>query len=212
MASDFAIHKVVTVLPAKPEANCLYLVRTGSGFDFYGTNRSGMPVQLNQPQLHHSHWSGRFYNYTDNRWVGWNQNYGPNNQNWNYNLGTNAEPDAQWNQRGIYLLAGAQLRRLCMAGRVNNTQVTGFNFRVLYDTGNWGGGWDSNVETTRTVMFTQDGLTFNASDQTQFSLDLSSSAPLAADGYIKVAYQPTGTITGTRYFYTSLFLEYSTPV
>ena len=37
-------HKVVSALPGTLEANCLYLVRTGAGFDLYATNDSGTVV------------------------------------------------------------------------------------------------------------------------------------------------------------------------
>lgn len=44
-------HKVVASLPAELEADALYLVRSGSGFDLYVTNHSGMIVAypLNAP-------------------------------------------------------------------------------------------------------------------------------------------------------------------
>lgn len=37
----FKIHKVVSALPGALESNCLYLVRTGIGFDLYATDSTG---------------------------------------------------------------------------------------------------------------------------------------------------------------------------
>jgi hypothetical protein len=211
MASNFAIHKVVNTLPGSLESNCLYLVRAGDGFDLYGTTSAGVAVPLNQPQLHQSHWAGRFYCHTNNRWVGWHANYGPNNQNWNSNAGTGAEPTSTFTRLGMNIAQGAVMSRVRMAGRVNNAEVTGFDFRVVHDTGPFGT-WNSNAGTTRTTLFSANGLTFSGANvQTQFEFDLSAAAAIPADGYIKCFFRPTGTITGTHNFFNALSVDYFLP-
>lgn len=39
--SVLKIHKVLSALPGTPEADALYLIRTGSGFDLYATDDTG---------------------------------------------------------------------------------------------------------------------------------------------------------------------------
>lgn len=81
-------------------------------------------LESENPNKTFIHNSGRFYCYTNNRWVtDSDDNYGGNNHNFNENSGTAASPTIEWEHLGIPIKGGVTLKSLNMVGKANNNQV-----------------------------------------------------------------------------------------
>lgn len=176
---------------------------------------------INQPQklVYHS-FSGRWYCYTDNRWVGFNNTYGPTYYQYAQNQGTGATPNNTWNKNGIILPAGAIPRRLWIKGRNNNIEVTSMNVYVRVNDAafdNLGLAIDSSGESGEVVLantnINTSGTAGNSLDMRLFEIDLTAITEhtMVNHGDIKLAMQPVGTITANRYFYCTYLFEIEMP-
>ena len=151
---------------------------------------------------------GRWYMNTDNRWVGFSSSYGSQTDNYNQSGGTGAEPAVSWANFGPFLLAGARVKRIKGMLRASSTEVTGFDVRVIFQTGNLdSGNWDSNGETTQTVLYSANNVAFTDTNWLAILWDLGD-FNVPSDGVILVHIRPVGTITAVRYLYGPLSLEY----
>lgn len=151
---------------------------------------------------------GRWYCNTDNRWVGFSTSFGSQTDNYNQTGGVGAEPTVSWANFGPFVLAGARVKRIKGMLRSSSTEVTGYNVRVIYQTGNLdSGNWDSNGETSQTVLYSADGVSFTDTNWLAVMWDLGDFT-VPSDGVILVHIQPIGTITAVRYLYGPLSLEY----
>lgn len=149
---------------------------------------------------------GRWYLYTDNRWVGFSLNYGSQTSNYNQNGGTGVEPNVIWSQIGPLILDGATVRKLRVAGRANSNEVTGIDLRLYHQTGTWDGAWDSVGETTRTQLLAADNVVFSNADLKRHIFDINQA--VVGDGFLIMVVRPIGTLTTTRYLPSSVSLEW----
>lgn len=152
---------------------------------------------------------GRFYCYTDNRWVTYFTTHGTKNPNISAGAGTGTDPTLSWQHIGAMVEKDACLQFIKSAHRVNSTEVTGVDMRVYFQTGPWDTGWNSNGDVTRTLIGSVDNGTA-ATSFSQTTIDLGNFiAP--EDGFVLFFMRPVGTITATRYLYSSMFLNFLTP-
>lgn len=102
--------------------------------------------------------SGRFYSYTNARWVtDSDDNYGGNNFQLNESGGTGTNPIYEWEHLGILLPSGTTLKSLNFACRSNNNQTSDFRIQVVERKPIVGTGWQSGIdadgEMTNTVVY-----------------------------------------------------------
>lgn len=96
---------------------------------------------------------------TAGRWVGWSNSFGPFGVAWSNDNGENADPNVDWDQRGLIVRDGDVVKSLMILGRANNNEVSDIDIRLYHMTGNNPGvGVDANGETTFTQMYSQDGI------------------------------------------------------
>lgn len=159
--------------------------------------------------------TGRFYFYTDNRWIGTNPNYGQSSENFNYNHGTAEAPNVRWNSLGIgFLPKGTILHNLEFIGRVDNTQVEGINLHLSYQGNKFDEGGYSNVEEAENkIILPPETLIPHAPNFTymqRHSIDLGG-FELETDGIIEFCCKPIGELTSTRYWTAQRKLHFTTP-
>jgi hypothetical protein len=152
---------------------------------------------------------GRWYCYTDNRWVSHNTAFGNQSDNINNNSGTGVDPSVDWTQLGALMPKDATLQNLTAALRRNNSQITGFDLRVYFQTGPWSAGWDSDAASTRSLVFSEDGITLDGGFNRYIAELGGYTAP--EDGFILIFVRPVGTLSATRYLFSSMNLTYLTP-
>jgi hypothetical protein len=152
---------------------------------------------------------GRVYCYTDNRWVTHHPAFGVQTENVFSNGGTGAEPAVSWEDMSALVSQKSRLTTLEVALRSNSTEVTGYDLHVYYQTGPWGAGWTSDGSVTRTLVGSVDNATVVAGFN-RVTVDLGR-YEVQDDGFVMVFMRPIGTISATRYFYTSMFLTYLSP-
>jgi hypothetical protein len=149
---------------------------------------------------------GRFYCYTDNRWVTHNSAYGAQTENVFDNGGTGTEPAVSWENMSALVSQNSCLKTLEVALRSSSTETTGYDLRVYFQTGPWGAGWTSDGGVTRTLVGSVDNATA-ANGFNRVTVDLGN-YEVPADGFVLVFMRPIGTLSDTSYFYTSMFLTY----
>jgi hypothetical protein len=152
---------------------------------------------------------GRVYCYTDNRWVTHNSAFGAQTENVSSNGGTDAEPTKSWANMSVLVAQKSRLTTLEVALRPSSTEITGYDLRVYFQTGPWGAGWTSNGSVTRTLLGSVDSATV-ADGFNRVTVDLGD-YEVSDDGFVVVFMRPIGTISATRYLYTSMFLTYLSP-
>lgn len=149
--------------------------------------------------------SGRWYCYTDNRWVGFSDAYGVGSGNFNRNMGTGVEPSVLYTQHGPIIRQGTKIQKVLASFRPNHNDINGFNIRLAFQYGPWGSAW-GNSSVTRDVLFSQDSAALS------FSSHVRIDAPLGdyecpEDGFLLIYVQPEGTLSTTRYIYSSFNVE-----
>jgi hypothetical protein len=159
--------------------------------------------------------TGRFYFYTDNRWIGTNPNHGQSSDNFNYNHGTSELPNVRWNSLGIgFLPKGTILHSLEFIGRVNNAQVEKIQTQLSYQGNKFDEGGYSNVqEAENKVILSPHTLEPHAPDFTymqRHAIDLDG-FELETDGIIEFCCKPLGELTSTRYWTAQRKLHFTTP-
>ena len=135
--------------------------------------------------------------------------YGAQSENNSQNSETGAEPTESWTNLGPFIPENTQVQRLRIGLRVNNTEITGFDARVYFQTGPRNAGWSNTGTKNRTLIGSLDAvplpLGMNRSD-----LNLGGFvAP--SDGYLLVFLRPVGALTATRYIYSSMMATCLTP-
>ena len=155
-------------------------------------------------------YSYRYYFYTDKRWVAPTSNTGTKNAN--QNLGTNADPNIDWDGKGVYVPAGTQIHSFDLAGNPTSNELVDLDLRLFFQHGPWNASWDSNTTTTRIELYNANsaGL-LGAGGMRRTRLPLSFTAP--ADGYFTLAARPdaASTLISTRYFYMEGALDVTLP-
>jgi hypothetical protein len=152
---------------------------------------------------------GRLYCHADNRWVTYSTSYGTKNENVSADSGTAADPAVAWRHFGALIEKDSRLQLVKSGLRCNSTEVTAADFRVYFQTGPWTTGWSSDGDVTRTLIGTMDNVSIGTGFR-RMSIDLGDFiAP--EDGFLLLFMRPIGTITATRYIYSSMFLNFLTP-
>lgn len=178
---------------------------TGAAFDA-ASGRASFPSGAQVPNR--IDMGGRFYCYTNNRWVTHQTSYGVQGENSSTNGGSGSDPAVGWEHMGVFLPQGAALKSLDGFLRASSTEVTGYDVQVHFQTGPFDTGWNTDAETVRTSVATQSGNTFLPGFN-RLDLDLAGfEAP--ADGFAVLFIRPIGTISATRYIYGGLALSYVT--
>ncbi len=140
----------------------------------------------------------RHYLYSDLRWTAPVANGG----SWNasQSLGTGAEPNVDWDARGLFLPAGSQVHGLHLAGNLNNAEPDDLDLRIYFQHGAWDGSRNTNGETSRDTLYSQNTVGITAGTAMQrLAIPLSYSTP--EDGYLFLALRPSAgsILTNTRY-------------
>ena len=152
---------------------------------------------------------GRWYCYTNNRWVTHSPTYGIQTENNNASAGTDAEPALAWTQIGAQIPKDAQLQNFTASLRPNFVQVVGFDLRIFFQTGTWATEWATDGATQRTVVASEDNISVN-SGFIHYESDLGQL--IAPDnGFLIVMLRPVGTLTATRYLYAAMTATYLSP-
>lgn len=153
--------------------------------------------------------SGRIYCYTDGRWVTHNNYQGLKNPNINSAAGTGADPALAWRDVGALLKKGSQLGTVVNGLRANSSQINNFDLRIYFQTGPWATGWSADADVTRTLVGSSDN-TFVDTSFSRTIVDLGGYV-LPEDGFLLFFWRPIGTMTTTRYLYSSMFVDFLTP-
>jgi len=164
--------------------------------------------------------SGRWYCYTDRRWTTDSDDlYGPSYYQFVENSGTGETPIIEWEHLGMFVPAGTKVTALNMIGRANNTQVTDMEMYVIYreptTSGGWESGLDADGEFTSTVLHndlfftpTGGGTVFTGAMNDIHKRTIALDHTVGNDGgYLSIYMRPVGTLTSTRYFYSTYTWE-----
>ena len=150
----------------------------------------------------------RIYLYADQRWCGPASNTGLLNAN--IDLGTGAEPNVDWDSKGVFLPAGSVLHALCVTGNFTNNDVTDMDLRICFQHGPWNASWNSTGGTTRNTLVSVNGAGMTDGTSMQHALfPLTFTTP--ADGYLFIIARASTAPGGTRYFHNASALEVSCP-
>lgn len=147
-------------------------------------------------------WCYRHYLYADRRWTGVSADAASSNAA--QNLGTGAEPNTDWDAKGVYVPAGTVIESLTLAGSTSNAEVADLDLRLVFQHGPWNASWDSTAETTRVVLMAADDAgVIGDGGMRQVTYALNYTAP--ADGYFSVLMRANAasTLTDTHYFYAA---------
>jgi len=225
MATPLKQHKAVSALPATLEPDSIYYVRTGDGYDQYVTNSAGVAFTANHPKRkYRQSISGRFYVYTDYRWVTpFDDNYGHAYYQWAESGGTGANPIIEWEHQGLIIPPGTRVTNFKMFGRATSTQFTDWQIRlykvVPSTTGRWEGvGVDNDAEIVSTELHNDlfyapavgTAMTGAINDRHMREVDLSSNtdAEFPDLGELRLYIKPVGTaVTATRYIQSTILIE-----
>lgn len=220
--SLFKAQKVVSTLPTGGaiDADTLYFVRTGAGFDLHLSDTTGSIIyKINgQPQIRYLPISGRLYCYTDGRWISvFDDNYGGVYHQIAESAGTGAEPISEWEWGAAKLLPGEMVTGLHFTGRSTNSEVTDLNLRVAQrvPTGanTWANGIDADGEfiNENKISGTISGLipnyTRNLLDKHAGYIPVANPTQVTDIGEATVCFQATTSGTATRYIQLNCLLE-----
>ncbi|MGB3690087.1 MAG: DUF2793 domain-containing protein [Jannaschia helgolandensis] len=152
---------------------------------------------------------GRWYCYSDLRWVTYSASYGVNSGNHDQDGGTGTEPDVNWSHLGLRVEAGTRITRLIGSLRPSSPQITGYDMRLTFQYGDWSTGWSDDAGTTRTVLFSAD----NQPLQDGWSKldERFANTAIPQDGHVLLYLKPRGILSATQYIYTSLQLDMIPP-
>lgn len=224
--AELKTHKYVNTLPTILEADSIYYVRFGNGFDIYITNTTGTIVahKLNRPNIPII-FTGRYYCYADFRWVtGMDDNYGNTYYQNNESGGVGVDPIIEWEHIGIPIPVNLRVKQITIKARTNNTQIIDGEFAIYKRTPNpitrWQTGFDSDAEDTVVELYRgmwwnntdldQPDFTGNTNDRHSrtFLMDTSNDANLfGEESELLIYFKPTGINTANRYFMFSQMIE-----
>ena len=162
--------------------------------------------------------SARVYCYADLRWITESDDVrGFNAQDANENAGTGVDPVIEWEHMGMFIPAGYTINNLHIVGKSNNNEITEMEIYAIIRQPDpitrWETGMDNDAEDVVTDLFrdlwidspTDDTLTGALADTHRRTIALNHD--VTQDSFISIYYKPSGTLTATRYFYTSYTWE-----
>lgn len=159
--------------------------------------------------------TGRFYFYTNNRWIGTNPNYGQASENFNYNHGTGESPNVRWNSLGIgFLPKGTILHNLEFVGRADNEEVKEIQTHLSHQGNKFDEGGYSNVEEAENkIILAPHTLEPQAPNFTYMQRHIIAldDFVLEADGVIEFCCKPIGDLSSTRYWTAQRRLYFTMP-
>ena len=173
-------------------------------------------VKLTTGNLISAQESGRLYCYTDNRWVtSGDEDVGTNYYLWQESGGTGADPIQEWEHQGILVNAGSTYRRFTISLSSNSTQVTDIEILISYRKPNAnntyaGGDVDADAEMENTTIYRDNfynpssGVAYNSSSLTMNRRTIDLDFDMPDDGWVTVYFRPIGSITNTRFVYTTM--------
>lgn len=155
--------------------------------------------------------SGRWYCYTDNRWVtNSDDNYGPTYYQFNESGGTGADPLIEWEHQGDMLPAGTLIKSIIISCRTTSTEVTDFEFALVRTTPEVGraeSGVDNDAEDVHAEIYRdfyfnpttpgQPAMTGNTNDLHVREIPIN--VTLEELNKVGMYIKPVGTITANRY-------------
>jgi len=143
--------------------------------------------------------SARFYQYTNNRWIGPSDNYGSLDQNFNQNWGTGVDPAPTSNSGGFGVFLGQSLKGLSFEADATSAQITAVNIALSHRA--------SGALGTVSVLkkYTNQAISNSKVGGLQL-YDNSLSIPFSANGQLFISVQPVGTLTATAYVRASFGL------
>ncbi len=158
--------------------------------------------------------TGRFYFYSDKRWVGAHPYYGQAYYNYNYSHGSSVNPNVLWNSLGIgFLPKGTILHHIEFVGMVNSTQVQDIQVHLSSQGSKFdNGGYDSTTEADNNVILSQliGSNAPNLGDMQRHIIELNDFV-LENDGIIEFCCKPVGDLTTTMYWYAQRKLYFTKP-
>ena len=168
-------------------------------------------IPANGYQAHTARVSGRYYLYTDKRWVtSGDDNYGTAYFQLNEAGGTGATPTAEWEHRGLFVPAGTVLTEFYIVGRMSSTQVTDLEYYLVErkptDPNAWESGYDNDNEMTNNLIsndkwfnHTDGAFTGATNDIHRRKITLATPHLFVDDAYLTMYVRPEGNLGGTRY-------------
>lgn len=183
------------------------------------TDEEALAVRLNMVPVNAEYMTttqnaGRFYCYTDNRWVTESDdNYGMNYYQCTESGGTGDNPIPEWEHQGLMMEKGERIKRITINAKTNNNEVTDFQVRLIarYPTNadRWRTGLTGDANMTNDILL--DGLFMNPVDvvnwdtaytgnmNTHHRRTINIDYQIPTDGWLSLYIRPIGTITSTRY-------------
>lgn len=158
--------------------------------------------------------SNRFYCYSDNRWVSNAvSTYGSNLPNAYFGCGTGVDPSISWQTIGHLIPKGKKIKKLGICSRSSSPEVTDFEISLSLMSPNssnsWSGGIDSNSEVIVPEIlrtnFWDPAWGGNLMDQHAAEYNINSETTDLSK--LTICMKPVGTITATRYLYTTYYIE-----
>lgn len=161
--------------------------------------------------------SGRFYLYTDLRWVtDSDDNYGAAYYQFNESGGTGLDPITEWEHMGFFIPKGKTVKKLHFTCRANNTEVTDFEIHAVLRRPDpitrWETGMDNDAEDVDTLLLrdlfvagSPITLGGNMGDRRRRTFDINTEA--TEDSYLSIYIKPIGVLSATRYLMTSYTWE-----
>ena len=164
----------------------------------------------------------RFYCNTDNRWVTSSDDYyGTGNFQANESGGTGIDPIQKWQHQGLFLPAGSKIHRVHIIGRTNTVQVSDMECYLYLQQPNPASTWESGVNSSAefNIIDLARDFWFAPANETAFTgtsahihkRTFHTEYELQADCFFSLFMKPVGTLTTTRYFYSTIALECSLP-
>jgi len=158
--------------------------------------------------------SGRFYCYSDNRWItSGDDNYGSNYYQFAESGGTKTDPVIEWEQQGVMVARGETIRKFTINARANSNDVDDFQIQLVArypkNSDKWRSGLTGDGNMTNEVI--ADDLFFDPVDTTNWDLPFSGNMntfhrrtvsvdyQFPTDGWLSLFIKPIGDISSTRY-------------
>ena len=152
----------------------------------------------------------RYYFYTDRRWVG--PAPAASSLNASTSLGTNAEPNLDWDAKGLFVPAGSVINAFTLAGSPNSGAIGDLDLRIYFQYGPWNNAWKNTAATNRVTLYSADAAgVIGTGGMIKSVFPLNYVTP--DDGYFMVAarHDAGSTLTSTQYLYSAGALDITLP-